>query len=896
MPPPTDPRKEHRRHLEAVARSLNGLITLLEQRGKHEDPAWHAKWLNAVSDHHERFQSYLDLKKERKLDDVVPIRGQWYRLFNLDPSGHHNATKYLLQAGKATPASFVGLNFEQVHEASWILVEYFKYGTEKLLPKLGDEASWSAVFDYAVGQLQAELGLNSSTGSTRIFNIPIRVPIHFMGRDHEIAALDTALDSSEGRAAITTLRGLRGVGKTVLAAAYAEKHRTSFDVIWWVRADTEPTLKADLAALGVRLGWAGTGATQEDAIAMVMERLPDASERILLIFDNARNANALNPYLPRGGPSKILITSNSHAWRGTATPIEIRVWPAKLGGEFLMLRSGREQERGSAEKLSEILSGLPLALEQAGAYCEYLDVSLPEYLKRYEGAHALLLDDSRYAPSQYYDGLSVAKTFALAIQEACNLHSAAKMFMTHIALLAPEPIPLYVFSEGYEQFPKLLASALRNGELEAIIAALRTFALVEREAIADEYDPNVKTESIRIHRLVRDIALAGTATALQAAFRRALIKSLAIVYPPAVHGDATTWPRARRLDALAVALITDEASLPSGIEEVIANLLSRLGGYRQEALGALDQARPFYERSLEICKATLGEHHRDTAVGYNNLGLLLQNQGDFASARPLLEKALAIQEELLGLEHLDIADTLNNIALVVQQQGDLVGAKPYFERALKLREQFLGEKDYRVAQSLNNLGLLLRPIGDLESALQLCKRALAIFEELFGTDHPGTGLSLNNIGLILQDQGKPSEARPFLERALTIHERIFSAEHLRVAMSLHNLAMVLHDEGDIQRALTLIEKAVPLWAKGYGAEHPNTNRARANYARVLLKVGRAADALEIAQSALAAHHRVLGPKHRATGASARVASEALDALGRGDEAAALRRRHGIQKQ
>jgi hypothetical protein len=51
-----------------------------------------------------------------------------------------------------------------------------------------------------------------------VSNIPIRVPTHFMGRDAALAAIETAFHRQEGRVAITALHGLRGVGKTTLAA------------------------------------------------------------------------------------------------------------------------------------------------------------------------------------------------------------------------------------------------------------------------------------------------------------------------------------------------------------------------------------------------------------------------------------------------------------------------------------------------------------------------------------------------------------------------------------------------------------------------------------------------------------------------------------------------------
>jgi Tetratricopeptide repeat len=78
-----------------------------------------------------------------------------------------------------------------------------------------------------------------------------------------------------------------------------------------------------------------------------------------------------------------------------------------------------------------------------------------------------------------------------------------------------------------------------------------------------------------------------------------------------------------------------------------------------------------------------------------------------------------------------------------------------------------------------------------------------------------------------------------------------------------------------------------------GLEHPLTQRSASHYARLLLDTGRSAKALPLAPSALATHETVSGPTHPRTMDSARVTADALDALGRADEAAALRARYGL---
>jgi hypothetical protein len=165
----------------------------------------------------------------------------------------------------------------------------------------------------------------------------------------------------------------------------------------------------------------------------VTERPRCEGEGILLIFDNANDAAAVKPYLRRGGVARVLVTSNAHAWRGVASPLEIRLWPTEIGADYLVARTGRAEERVAAQALCDALGGLPLAHEQAAAYRERLEVPLAEYGGRFETAPARMLDSERDAPAEYHDRLTVAKTFALAIDEARKLHLAAEPLIVHAA-------------------------------------------------------------------------------------------------------------------------------------------------------------------------------------------------------------------------------------------------------------------------------------------------------------------------------------------------------------------------------------------------------------------------------------------------------------------------------
>lgn len=720
--------------------------------------------------------------------------------------------------------------------------------------------------------------------SGALTNIPVSVPRHFLGRNDSLAEIRSELTKGDGRAAITALYGLRGVGKTTVAAAYAEKHRDDYRATWWISAQTESGMRADLVALGVRLGWVAADEKEEPALAIVMQRLRDEGEGTLLIYDNAVAPGDVRPYLPRGGKAHVLITSNAPNWRNLASPVSIRVWPKEIGADYLTAGT-RSLDLESALALSAALGGLPLAHEQAAAYCERTGVSLGGYRARLEAMPSPLLDDHRDAPSEY--GRTVAKTFSLAIEEASKLHPAAEALITHAALLAPEPIPLFLFSEGREHFGTAL-SDLTDAGLDDAVAALRAFALVDRESIPDERDPSITTDCIRLHRLIREVARGQTHTDKT----RSLLRAMAAIYP----GDASeplSWVRTRRLDAIALALVGENAPL-TGDETEASFLLHSLAIYRLVALAAHDQARTLVERAIALTEKVFGPNSSSTVVSLNNLAYVLQTQGDLAGARPLFERAVAIHEKELGPEHLALATSLNNLASLLLEQGNASEARPLLERALAIRTKASDNEDHETVTILNNLAGVLQKQGDLKQALPLFERALAACENLLGREHPHTAATLNNLATILQEQGNLSRARPLLERALAIDEKAFGLDHPDVATDLINLGRLLMSDGELEGARVLFERALSIDEKALGSNHPSTNVDRGNLAILLVKLGEFTRALKLSEEALERHTVSLGSTHPWTQVSASVVSTVLSALGRHEEALTIRSEYGVE--
>jgi DNA-binding winged helix-turn-helix (wHTH) protein len=691
--------------------------------------------------------------------------------------------------------------------------------------------------DYVANALEepldliAETGFGLPLGSDRegldafaVSNIPIRVPTHFMGRDEAIEELDRAIHSSQGRVAITALHGLRGVGKTTLAAAYAERHRTKYRVTWWIRAQSSLSLRADLFALGIRLGWVRNVEKEEAAVTAVMERLRYERAGVLLIFDNAASLNDVRQYLPLGGATKVIITSNAFAWRSVATPIEIGAWPREIGGGYLVARTGRGDERDAAGELSEALGGLPLAHEQAAAYCERLELGFADYLGLFEKTPATFLDDARHAPPEYYDGRTVAKTYALSIEEAARAEPIAEPLIAYASLLPAEAIPVFLFIEGRDELGGPFEAMIKENWLEEAVAALRSFALVDRLSVTDERGA-ATTDSIRLHRLVRQVAAAQWRQDLVEEARRSLLRTLARVYPSEVLTNPQTWPRARRLDALVLGMIGDIPSEPQ-TDEIVAGLWERSAKFRHGRLTSMEDARFMFQRALLLREASQGHEHPDVARTLNSYAFLLMAQGDLVAARPLYERALAIRKSVLGRDHLDTAQSLNDLARLMQSQGEAKAARPLFERALAIREKLLKECHPDVAHSLDNLARLHQLQGALDTAKTLLQRALSIREAALGSDHPDTAISLSNLARLMRSQGESRDARRLYERALEIRTKMLGLEHPATALSMSSLASLLVTDGDVGAARELHLQSLAIMEEMLGPEHPVTTRQR----------------------------------------------------------------------
>ena len=320
----------------------------------------------------------------------------------------------------------------------------------------------------------------------RVWNIPARNPT-FTGRDDLLAAVQARLQAGHA-AVVQALYGMGGVGKTQLAAEYAHRFASSYDLTWWIDAEQDGLIGDQVVSLGLVLGCVPAGAGTETVRAAVLAELRQR-DRWLLIFDNAQAPADVAPWLPGGG-GHALITSRQRGWDEVATPIEVDVLTRAESIELLRRRVPRLTET-DADRLAAELGDLPLAIAQAAGFIADTGTLASQYLGLLQTRAGQLLDQG--APGSYPRSLAAAT--ALIADRLSGHDPAAAELASLCAFLAPEPIPEYLFTGAVGVLPGELAARAADP-----LAWRQTLANVSRQSLA-----RVDHRGLQMHRLTQAI-------------------------------------------------------------------------------------------------------------------------------------------------------------------------------------------------------------------------------------------------------------------------------------------------------------------------------------------------------------------------------------------------------
>jgi hypothetical protein len=266
-----------------------------------------------------------------------------------------------------------------------------------------------------------------------VLRLAPRPPV-LVGREELLAGLNDRLTGGEDRGPrVVALTGLGGAGKTSVAVEYGHRHLGELGVAWQLSAEDATVLAAEFGDLAAQLGIGGE-AGGGDPVATVHSVLAGYPGQWLLIFDNAPGQGAVRAFLPPAGNGRVLITSQSAVWP-PGQAVEVPPLGTDVAAVFLVSRTGDRASQAAAA-LAKELGGLPLALEQAGAYIQATGTTLAGYLSMFQDRRADLLARGEAAGHEE----DVAATLGLALSRLGKQSPAAAGLSLLLACLAPEPV------------------------------------------------------------------------------------------------------------------------------------------------------------------------------------------------------------------------------------------------------------------------------------------------------------------------------------------------------------------------------------------------------------------------------------------------------------------------
>jgi hypothetical protein len=644
-------------------------------------------------------------------------------------------------------------------------------------------------------------------------------PPGFQPRAQLLAELDWA---GKSVSVIHGVNGMRGVGKTQLAAAYARQRRAEgWRLVAWVTAENPWSLMSGLVAVAEAMGVAdcrtGRGAT--DAGLAVRQYLETDGRRSLVVFDGAVDPEFLRPFIPATGEARVLITTTRPSLGDLAVNVGVDVFSLEEALTFLTSGTGLTDAAGAAAVAAE-LGHLPLALAQAVAVIARQHVGYGKYLRRLRkisGHECVSLDPQSQRVAR-------AASLSLNIIRAADGGELCAALLDIVAVLSPAGVRR-----------ELLYAAGQTGRLvrrrrrPAVAADVIDRAL---EQLADQslITLSLNGQTVIAHRLVTRVIREAMARRGQLA---AVCRAAASVLDTRAEALAASPDRQgiRDIPQQVMALQENTAGSADADNELAKSLLGlRLWAlyHLNELSDSAPQAVAVGEPLIEDLERVLGPDHPDTLSARNSLAVAYRAAGRAADAIRMHEKTLAAREQVRGPDHPSTLSSRNNLAVAYRAAGRAADAAALHEQVLAVRERVLGPDHPDTRASRSKLAAAYRATGRVADAIPLYEQVLATLERLRGSGHLSTLGPRSDLANAYRAAGRTAEAIALHEQVLAVRERVLGLHHPDTLASRNNLAVAYRAAGRTADAVALHEQVLAVRKRVLGPDHPDTLSSRDN--------------------------------------------------------------------
>ncbi|WP_345142100.1 AfsR/SARP family transcriptional regulator [Dactylosporangium darangshiense] len=612
--------------------------------------------------------------------------------------------------------------------------------------------------------------------------VPAQIPLAvrtFAGRAGQLARLDALLPAEwtpPGSAVfVAVVSGTAGVGKSALAVHWAHRVADRFpDGQLYVNLrGFDPANRPMPPADAVR-GFL-------DALGVPAERIPGdlaglsgllrsrlAGQRVLIVLDNARDAEQVRPLLPAAPGCLVVVTSRDPltslvAIEG-AVPVPVDLLTDAEARDLLVSRLGARRVAAEPEAVERIVGAcarLPLALAvvagRAATRPELPLSALADQLGASGGLDAIAgadpASDMRAVFSWSYRALSPA---AAEVLRRMSLGPGPDLGIDAVAALAGVPAAAARASLAELDRAGLVVEQ-RTGRY-TFHDLLRAYA----SELVETHDPEAD-RSAAVDRLLEHYVATAQAAAQQLDPARDPVpraaKHPAIAVPEPPREQAQAWFADEHRCLLAAVRLSAERGLDEHTWRLAAAMTTFLDWHGQwQELVAVQEA------ALRALRR-LGDRPGQGAASCE-LGQVYARIGRFDEAHQYLWTALCLFEQLDDAPGL--ARAHYHLGWLQHAQRRYRDALSHSEQALALFER-LGDKLWR-ARALNATGWIMGQLGEYERALRRCRDALVENREV--GDRHGEAGTWDAVGYAHHRLGDPRQAIACYGHALRAYREL----------------------------------------------------------------------------------------------------------------------------
>ncbi|OJI95773.1 hypothetical protein ASPVEDRAFT_77554 [Aspergillus versicolor CBS 583.65] len=663
-------------------------------------------------------------------------------------------------------ASLSGARYKQGRNVPHVLMNKFSGRTASDYKILIDD------INHFVSKAQHTIYGRSQAPSIAHVMIPGRRNKDFAGRNIELERLASLIppSSSENHCPVNAIVGLDGVGKSELAmeAAYRLHENYSDCSMFWVRSDSEESLKADYEGIMKALG---LPVQPDNAVREVNQELDNRPGPWLLIFDGVDEKETFfkkwldSEWLPKNKVGSILITTGNRgiASKLEAVTVDLSFMNDNEALDFLTRRLGSTHagidptgQDADTVELLRLLAGLPLAIDLATKYINNTMCTVRDYVELWRKQGGKMIRSLCEFPSgqqRHSSDVSrraMAATWLITLERIQQNTKASFEWMKFIAQCDQRNIPISMIERE--------TGVTLNDAIEELMA----YSFVTR--------PEYGSQCIDVHPLVQlamKIWLSQRGQGKSTTLRT--IERLQLPFPTSEtldkwkdeighvesmleqHSDESigyvqsVWrviymagharyllndkTRATMLHGRAMRM---EALNPANLSATAARL-RREGKYQEEEMQ--------YNEVVKQHKVIFENDHPIVTEQEKHLASTLLMQGNTESAIKIYSRVLSVEERMLGTEHPCTLATRRSLGLSLKANGDLAGAIAHYEALLRVEKETLENISAAAISSMDELAILYQQQAQYTQSESLLRRIVRRKNGIYGEHHPSTRAS-----------------------------------------------------------------------------------------------------------------------------------------------------------